>query len=189
MLIPIAAILSLARYTRIFTSFLRCVKITIRCFNIEWHLRKTGRVLVWRGSKESLFTESRVLSPFDGRIVELRAFVAGERLGREQRTRLCSSCDSPSVSPSLHGFDVLLSSRRSREMKALFRRIDKINRVAHDNADNFATIRTRPASGARTNKYALAGNARKTDGRSVGLNAHRVSFTNSVTAERQGESA
>lgn len=48
-------------------------------------------------------------------------------------------------------------------MKALFRRIDKINRVAHDNADNFATIRTRPpASGARTNKYAFAGNA---DGR------------------------
>lgn len=99
----------------------------------------------------------------------IKSFCRGERLGASNAL-VRVSVRPMTVRPFLYAFDVLLSSRRSRQMKALFRRIDKINRVAHDNADNFATIRTRPASGARTNKYALAGNAReKRTGGSVGL--------------------
>jgi len=129
---------------------------------MERHLRKRSGRLVLEESKESLFTESRLLSLFDGRIVELRAFVAENAWG-VHRARPRISVHFVTFHPLLflHGFDVLLPFCRSRQMKALFRRIDKINRVAHDNADNFATIRTRPSSGACTNKYPLAGNARE----------------------------
>jgi len=53
---------------------------------MERHLRKRNGRLVLEESKESLFTESRLLSLFNGRIVELRAFVVENAWG-EHRAR------------------------------------------------------------------------------------------------------
>lgn len=140
----------------------------------------------WRTSMERIegiiiYRKSAIVPSRQTRC-RIKSFCRGERPEGEQhaRPRLCSSHDESRPLLFLYDFDP--PSRRSRQMKALFRRIDKINRVAHDNADNFATIRTRPASGTRTNKYALAGNAReKRTGDWQGWNARRVSFPNSIT--------
>jgi len=76
-------------------------------------------------------------------------------------------------------------------MKALFRRIDKINRVAHDNAviisQQYALAHHR--AHARINTHSQETRAK--NGRDIGRveNTRRVSFPNSVTVERQGESA
>lgn len=91
--------------------FFTRLKITARCFNVGHLRRRRTRKLVWRSSKESLFTESRLLSPFDRRIVELRAFVA-ENVSPGDEQRLCSTTVRRLL--FLYGFDMLLPVRPGR---------------------------------------------------------------------------
>lgn len=90
---------------------------------------------------------------FDGRIVELKAFVTENARGESSDALvflsvhpMLSLISLPVSLPPAIDVSLCRRSRRQSQMKALFRRIDKINRVAHDNADNFATIHARPAS-------------------------------------------
>jgi len=130
-----------------------------------------------------------------GRIVELRAFVAS---GKRSLVFVgVSLSDLRSPLSFLGRFDVPAPSARRqspRQMKALFRRIDKINRVAHDNADNFATIRARPgaSSHARVNTRSQETRAKNQPAGCSGLlslGSFCVSSSNNASERVRDESA
>lgn len=144
-------------------------------------IRESEKVKYWcrKVRRNRYLPKVETIVPFRRTHCRIKSFCVrrGTTGGRAMRSSVCFySPDSPSGSPSLWFWHVAPFPRRFTQMKALFRRIDKINRVVHDNADNFVTIHTRPASTYARINTQLAGNAREKWTKSVGL--RRISSSN-----------